>query len=67
MEKKENITLRTMKSTRKKVLYNNFNVNESLTMHLTQFLKENSTGERGTRGKELLYALFIVTMNTGLR
>lgn len=40
MEKKENITLRTMKSTRKKVLYNNFNVNESLTMHLTQFLKE---------------------------
>lgn len=40
MKEKGNITLKTMKSKNMNVVYNNINVNKTLTMHLTELLKE---------------------------
>lgn len=60
MEKKGNITLRTMNNRRKKVLYN-------VNVHLKNRVVKRTigSGNRGTRRKELPYSLF--TGMIGLR
>lgn len=67
MEEKGNITLKTVNSRRKKVLYN-VNVNKTLIMDLKNRVvkRTRGLGNKGTRGKEQLYTLFTVMMKIGL-